>query len=494
MSVTILSTPNDLSSAYSPLVYSFRSTFANHEGTFSATDRRSGVHTVQFLTSGGLGVLDRIIRANGTLTVTNSERYNGDHITTGFGAGGIINTETPYDGHSSGGNLSFTRLGARMICNLLVNDSFVVQKTRYANIDGNFDFDFSREVQLSLGNGLEPMDIGGTGKAPLINNESTASIRVEYFEVEDIITDGVISSLVTGGGSSNKTPAIVVVNAIVPYLEWTSGSVGGDIKSTSSDLSNFAIKNVSNTNRFLTNSPKNITLGRNDHYQLSILLEHDAAIRHKTRRITYDASGSVLGTSGSFFSGENANSVWSFRAGGRGVSDLDDLNIASYDIKIVDHNDSNADLSETITFTFDDSCHQSKTRFIWLNPRGAYDAFNFYAPRSSKNTVSKGSFVKNRANPVIIGGNENPIISVNTRGVISVKTDKISTEEAEWLNELIESPDVRIELDGSNPLHNKLIPVTILDGTFSIANSYDSTHVLSLKYVLGFKKEHLRAN
>lgn len=490
MAVSQVSIPESLISAYLPIVYKFTSSFSDLEGGF--TNAFPGDDNKVILVVTGLGNLSRNIKPDGTITITNSGLYDGEHVVIQRESNGSLSIDTEFIGGDAG-NVSYSRLNARMICNLFIDGSFVVQQTRFSNLDGEFEFEFGREVQIHLGNGLEPLSINSTVKGPRLSEESTATIYVEYTDVEDVIVGGVITSDIPSVGSiGTKTSDIVVVNSTVPYLEWASGGVFGEIKSISTDLSEFAIGAVSGTNRFLTNSPKNITIGSSDFYQLAIMIDYDANVNYRLMITRYNAAGSQIGFAKSTFTGLNSDSVWFSRVGPRIGSFLN--GISSYDVVVIDLDNNDAELSETITFTIDDNCHQSKTRFVWLNPRGGYDAFNFYAPRSTSNNVVKDSFIKNRTYPVVIGSTEKPIINVSNNSVISVKTSKISTEEAEWLNELIESPEVFIELPESNPLHDKLIPVNILDGTFKGANSYDSTHVVSVRYSLGFEKIHLRAN
>lgn len=494
MSVTIHSIPDNHISAYVPVEYNFTSTYTGRDGAYTNVSADADGNAVFTVT--GIAKVARTIKVDGIMTISNAlnSDYDGEYTVISASNNGEVVLNTPFIGNSAG-NFSYDRLNARMICDIYVDGSFLIRKTRRVNSDNRFVFDFSREIQISIANDLEPLDMGSTSPIPSISPESTVSIHAQYAEAEDVIVNGIAESVLSldAFGDLRSTDNSVVVNAIVPYIEWELGSVNGTIYNNSTDLSDFKIKSASTTNRFLTNSPNIINIGRNDFYQLSFMIDYDAAVDYERTIVTYDSSGAILATNRKTASAAT-DSVWSMRTGGRNLGILGSASIARYDVTLTDGNNSDAAMSETITFIIDDTCHQSKTRFVWLNPRGGYDAFNFYSPRRLNSVVKKQLFRKSRSYPVVIGNREDSVIDVNSRDSIMVKTSKVSAQDAEWLIELFESPEVFIELEDGNALHDKLIPITVLDRSGDITNSYDSLHSVSLQYVHGFSKKHLRAN
>ena len=93
-----------------------------------------------------------------------------------------------------------------------------------------------------------------------------------------------------------------------------------------------------------------------------------------------------------------------------------------------------------------------------------------------------------------MGNSEDKIIDVEANDSISTGTHKVGKEVAEWIQELIESPEVYIELDSDSALHNKRVPVVITNKSTAICNSFDGMFNVNIKYRFGFKKNIIKAN
>lgn len=487
MSVSIDSRPLDISSAYLPVEYILTSTFVGVNGGFSSASL--GVNGKTTIVITGIKRVGKIISVGGIITIENSDNYDGEHTVLQSSSDGSVLIDTDFISNDNG-TIEFSKPNAHVLCDLYINGAFVVRRTRYPNINNQFIFDFSKELQINLGNDLNPVDLGANN--PIISPESSALFHIEYIDAQDVITDGVTVTTLSGSLNTDAANAITAINSTVPYLEWLQGSTRNEIKSKDTNLNAFLVGSTSGA-RFLTNSPNNIDIGRNDSYQLSLIVDYDAAIDYKRHIQSFDASGAQI--TDKFFTFLPGNdSVWVIPSGTRDLAAIQVPAAAvTYTVSVVDANDSNAIISEAITFNIDDDCHQSKTRFVWLNPRGGYDAYNFHAPRKLNSNVSKGSFTKSAVHPTVVGNREDSIINVNATDSITTRTAKVSGEVAEWLQELLESPEVFIELDDDNVLHDKRVPVTILNKTRAISDSYNSLHTVSLRYSFGFSKTPIRA-
>ena len=490
MTAIINSRPEQVSSAYLPVIYNLSTSFVGVNGGISAV--ASNVAGNAVLTITGILKPKRVIRVGGLITIENTDNYDGQYTVLAVTNSGSVTIDTDFISNDSG-SFEYSRLNAQVICDLYINGSFIVRRSRFPNINNEAVFDFSNECQINLGNDLEPLTMGNN--PPVISAESSASIYIEYVDAYDDIVNGVPQTVLSLNNSGELRTDVAnprtVVNSTVPYLEWSLGSTRSDIKDKNQDLSPFLVGFTSGA-RFLTNSPTTINIGRNDSYQLSCIIDYDPAILYQRSIKGFDSTGTPITGLDQAFT-PSADSVWVMPAGTRDVLPvLVNPSVVSYTVVITDGNDSNAEISEKFTFDIDDDCHQSKTRFCWLNPRGGYDAYNFYSPRKLNSSVSKESFKKSLSHPITVGDREDSIVNVTSSDSITTKTAKISSDDAEWLQELLESPEVFIELDEENALHDKRIPVTLINKQRAISDSYNATHTISLRYKLGFSKTHIR--
>jgi hypothetical protein len=351
-------------------------------------------------------------------------------------------------------------------------------------------FDYHREIQVGLGNDMSPMALGVT--VPSINGEASTSVYVDYYEVYDVITNGVAVQRLSTVVSDSANPR-TIVNATVPYLEWALGSVRSDIVNKDTDLSSF-ITDASSSARFMTNSPKSITIGSSDGYELSAIIDYDAAIGYAMKYEYFDAAGASDGSVTLAFT-PTTDSVWRLEVGTRGIIGVvKPATSVSYTVSIIDTNNSNTAISEVMTFNIDSNCYSSSTRFVWLNPRGGYDAYTFHSPRKLNSQVSKKTYKPTRTYPVVVGNSEEKTLDVNARDNLTTKTLKVTKEYAEWMQELLESPQVFIELESSNALHDKRVPVVLVNKNRAIDNDYKGSFNVSLRYRFAFEKVGIRAN
>ena len=491
MAATIVSRPNDFSSAYNPVEYLFSSDIAGQSGTFSSVELHKAFNVAMFILSEGTSNPD-IILSGGILTITGSELYDGEHVVIESLSWGKIIVESEFLGIDSGGH-SYTRLNASMVCDLYIDGSFVVRKSRFPNLNDQFLFDFSKEIQPSIGNDMKPLTLGSDLIQP--NSESSSSVYVEYAEVYDT-SIGVPTFILDETATPNtlfsdSANAVTIINAIVPHLEWVLGSVKGELKSVDTDLTNFILTALTSQSfRFLTNSPTSIRIGAADSYQLSFIIDNDLGGSFTRQVVAFSATGSTLATTNTAIT-ITGDSVMDMAVGTRDLSlSILPSGTARYRVDILE---SAGNRVESFTFNVNSKCYSAQTRFVWLNPRGGYDAYTFNSPRKLNSSVSKGTYSNARVHPVVISDRQESITSVIAKDSITTSTDKVDKETAEWLQGLLESPQVFIELPEGNALHGDRIPVTLINKTRSICDSYNGMFNVSLRYKFAFEKNALRA-
>ena len=496
MSVTVVSRPNDFASAYVPVEWEFSSTFAGVTGAVSVF-QDDGNGKLEIIYS-GVSFPKTNLQTGGIITITNNDIYNGEYLVIEKNTNSKLTLDTPYIGDSFGGNMSFSLSNINMVCDLYVNGSVIVRKFRFPDVNDGFVFDFSKELQIELGNNMLPASLLSSN--PETESEAYASVYVKYAEIHEELIDEVPTQVFTLDESlsppdlfSDSANAITVINSTVPYLEWELGSVKSEIASIDTDLSAFKVTSL-DTTRFLTNSPKVISIGKNEGYQLNVMIEEDAAIGYALSVITYSSSGGVIQDVQLPLT-ITLDTVISLPVGTRQLIELpfsvsSILFASSYEVAIVDTLNGDAKITETITFNIRSKCSGSETRFVWLNPRGSYDSYTFRSPRKLNSSVSKDSFNPTRSYPVSIGNREEAVINVRASDSITTRTDKITSTDAEWIQELLESPQVFIEL---STLNTGYVPVTLINKTRSICDSYNGLFNVSLRYKFAFEKIGLRA-
>jgi hypothetical protein len=398
------------------------------------------------------------------------------------------------------GNYEFGSLNERVIAQLWVNGSFFIEKTRYLNNDNLFVFDFAKEMQVWQGNELEPL--GFTEAYLVSNSEAFDTMSIKTAIVTDEIVGGVLIEVpqldetVTPNALYDSGTDIIAINSTVPQVEWVMGSTRGEIKSTG-DLSGFVMGDSDSTKRFLTPAPLNQTIGFDEALELSFIAENDPTHRWAVQIKAYDVSDVEIASTNIVKDGNLGNrllsGVWRVNVGPRsqGLAVIPS-NTSYYTVAVTDTT-LVADQSETRTFTIDSDCSRTTTRFCWLNERGGYDSFTFKSPRKLKSRVKKDTHKKDRDYSSGIASREVVTTNVFAQDNMSTGTNKVVRETAEWLQGLLESSEVWIELEEGNALHNVRIPVTLNSKSKSISDTYNGMFNINLRYSFGWSKDVIRA-
>ena len=496
MSASIVSRPTDFGSAYVPVEYTFSSSFAGINATHFSVRAHPTDATLSRVT---IVVPDPIFIGDlVSITDTPSAEMDGEFTIVAVSLNhtqsqGDIDINTPYLGtetNISVGTVVISSPNIRMISDLYVDGSFVDRKMRFKDINDQFVFDWSEILQVELGNGLEPLTLSSDVKTTV--GEAAGLIHVTYAEKRDLDVDGINTPTLVLDTTqtppdlfSDSANTRLIINGVVPYLEFTLGSTRSEIRNTDSNLdTSFKATTSTTDTRFLTNSPSTIRIGSSESYQLQLAIEPSAETW--ARKVTaYDSTGATLATTSDTIT-TSASAVYGFTCG---TGDLDSTRLpsttTSYDVEVTSDS---VTRSEVFTFEIDAKCYSSSTRFVWLNPRGGYDAYTFNSQSRLNSKVIKKTFKKDKVFPKVIGDRQLTTSDVESRDRLLTGTHWVTQEVAEWMVELIESPEVFVEYSDNR------VPVHLENQSTAIGGTQRGLTRINVKYRHSVDKTGLRGS
>lgn len=132
-----------------------------------------------------------------------------------------------------------------------------------------------------------------------------------------------------------------------------------------------------------------------------------------------------------------------------------------------------------------DKVHNEKVRFAFINKQGTWDYYNNFNPVRQTLDVSREQFTA----PRVDYSSATSTYDINRRGrtdyhnntddSFTTQTDYLNQTDANWLEELIESPSVYIQRN------NEFIPIVITDSSYT-ANTNENRQKL-FQYTINFK-------
>ena len=141
--------------------------------------------------------------------------------------------------------------------------------------------------------------------------------------------------------------------------------------------------------------------------------------------------------------------------------------------------------TENYRYEASDETHREKTRFAFVNKLGAWDYYNNYNPVRQAIEVKREQYTaprvdySSRLSTYDISRRGRTDVHNSTDDVFTVDTDLLNKTNANWLEELIESPEVYIQRNG------EFIPIIITDSSY-VANQ-NQARQKQFKYTLNFK-------
>lgn len=151
-----------------------------------------------------------------------------------------------------------------------------------------------------------------------------------------------------------------------------------------------------------------------------------------------------------------------------------------------------------VTDKKDDGKCGRRTKFIFKNMRGGIDWFHCYGTEKRSVDLKSTQYDQNQSlsrgekSFAIISG-EHSTTNVWTKRTesFSVFSQPLTTEWVKWLEELIVSPQVWVEIEQENlhsdiefPKNKTLVPIVIDTGSYKTYSSENGTHFIEFKYKL----------
>jgi hypothetical protein len=140
---------------------------------------------------------------------------------------------------------------------------------------------------------------------------------------------------------------------------------------------------------------------------------------------------------------------------------------------------------ENYRYEASDETHREKTRFAFVNKLGAWDYYNNYNPVRQAINVSREQYTaprvdySSRLSTYDISRRGKKDYHNSTDDLFTVDTDLLDKENANWLEELIESPEVYIQRNG------EFIPIVITDTSYT--SNQNQARQKQFKYTINFK-------
>jgi hypothetical protein len=224
--------------------------------------------------------------------------------------------------------------------------------------------------------------------------------------------------------------------------------------------------------QILSNMPSTMSMQSDDYGTISI----------------YNDQGTFI--SQSFYSASNTTGVYelvdeqTYSTSGTYLNAVPISSSANY-WNYVDVSISSSYGTENYRYEASDETHREKTRFAFVNQLGAWDYYNNYNPVRQAINVSREQYTA----PRVDYSSRTPSYDISRRGrkdyynstddMFTVDTDLLNKTNANWLEELIESPEVYIQRNG------EFIPIVITDSSY-VANQNQARQKL-FKYTINFK-------
>lgn len=236
---------------------------------------------------------------------------------------------------------------------------------------------------------------------------------------------------------------------------------------------------------FLTNAPQTQSIGTGQHAFLHLITSGYNVSCNSIQVKKYSSSNVLLGTESFYntYTGSSYNE--NFLRVAVGTADIEDtlsanfLDNASY--YTVQAMDSGATpVSKVMRYNI--TCYDfDPIRFHFLNKKGGFDSFNFECRRRDKMKIARTTYQRN------INTFANGVYSYDktSRGTVQATTDVENTftvlsnwlteDESTWLAELVSSPVIFIEEDGT------FIPVTVSNDFYEPNKLYRNNPLFNLE-------------
>jgi hypothetical protein len=278
------------------------------------------------------------------------------------------------------------------------------------------------------------------------------------------------------------------------------------------DYNSAGFRSGDSSKRFLTNCPNNKKVLTNNNEYLYAINRTSGDI-YFFEVITMDSSLNPLGIyriNNSYQSVANVEDRMVRCPAGWNLNDIDAANITivggtygalpimissvySYTIKCIKY--SGSATMETRTYYTDSNCDRfTHYKIHFLNKLGGYDSYTFTKKNSNISGINRSEYKKNlgeltSGSTYLNSKSQRAITQFNTviEDTVTVKSDYLSSGDIAWLEELVTSPDVYLEKDGS------AIPINLTNASFERHNGEDKKLFnLSIDFKYSYKRNRQR--
>lgn len=339
------------------------------------------------------------------------------------------------------------------IADLYISGNFVARFRRKVDLNDEFVFDFSTVLQEYLGSDLATLD------STTLYQDSTdlsKDFYIEFAQEFDVIDSSGLATLTIGSFTSDSANTKTAVNSVIPYVGMNDFS----IFSTNYDMTDYAKTSIPFAEqRFLTNQPSEIVIGENEHYALSyvnnvnfisglpILFSNGDTILAVR---TYDSQGSQIADNRITIKTElsaNRKKTQSVLVGTSNLAAYITAETVKYEVFVLYGNSGGQRVTEIKTFLIDSNCYRNSFRFEWVNKLGGIDGFTFTGKYTRNSDIKKEVFKRSLNSTRTIPERQTTTLNVTSEEIHSVNSGIVNKATRDWLEELLESPEVYLIVD-----------------------------------------------
>lgn len=343
--------------------------------------------------------------------------------------------------------------------------------------DGKGLFDAKRIIENYLSYNLpEAGENAGFYQNPQSFYKYTVKVGEEY----DELVDGVPT--LTPHPALQTISGKYVWNAALDWLEFASFQCEDFILSSGGD------------GQLLTNAPATRKIETNQNAWIHMATATSGTLK-KAEFKKYYANGSVdtLPIAGTLYNltTSEANRFLRLACGTANIEELSagwiDTGVMYYTVQVLDSSDE--PVSSLVRYDITENCRFETVRLHWLNKLGGFDSFNFSMKSRESLSVVRQQYRQRYGNTSGAWG-YNPfergevVFDMHAKQSFKISSDWISEAESAWLEELVTSPEVYVELDA-----NTLVAVVLKTTAYEKKKKQnDRLFNLSLEYEYSFEK------
>ena len=364
----------------------------------------------------------------------------------------------------------------KYIYDVFINGVFITRVTNAPAPDGYGYFDVSKVLEAYVSSNSTGLLTWTANPARANANCYIEGLQVKFGE-QYYVTGTETNPAVPGGDPSLSPPYTypATSNTIYPF----NGALTY-MNRVGYSQSNYLMTGTG-TPKFLTNAPRELTITRDQNFWLSFLrdgLLNDTGDRFRIYGISngnylyewqVDYNLNYLSPGGRYITIPASYKLWqqihaSFVTGDT-WSNLTDPDIDTFQICIYNQ-DLDTPASETFTIRFkDDVCRFTPKEIVFQNRFGCFESYVFQLVGTETLNVSKSFYSK--ALPIsqlnyTAADRRETVINSESQYEYTALSNWITEEESVWLQELISSPIVFINDNGT------LKPINILTDTYDI--------------------------